>query len=89
MKSKSDPDYEDYINYLRNVCFNPHSLPNMNTLRKKIDSGELKTDEEVRKWVEEEEKRLEPIRIDNDIALRGTDEEVIELTKKICPAVLE
>ena len=45
--------------------------------------------EEIDNWIDNEKKKFEPIEKNNYIALFGTDEEVIELAKRICPEQLE
>ena len=88
MKSKSDEDYEYYINYLRSACYRSGAFPDTKKATKMLLSGELRNKEEYLQWIKNEEDRLAPIQRDNDIALDGTDEEVIELAKRLCPDLL-
>lgn len=89
MKDKSDSDYDDFISYLRHVCYNPRCFPDVEKARKMVASGELKSIDEAKEWLKNEWNKFEPIRKDNDIALSGSDEEVIELAKRLCPKLLE
>ncbi|MBQ7501940.1 MAG: hypothetical protein IJM42_02915 [Synergistes sp.] len=51
MKDKSDSDYEDFISYLRYVCFNPRCFPDVMKTRKMLASGELKSIDEAKEWL--------------------------------------
>ncbi|MBQ7503649.1 hypothetical protein IJT93_13225 [bacterium] len=88
MKNKNDEDYKDYINYLRYECYKCNSHPDIRKARKMLLSGELRNNEEFLQWIENENARLEPVRRDNKIAMYGTDEEVLELAKRLCPQLL-
>ena len=81
----TDEDYREYIDYLRCCCYNPNEYADVKKGKQMLISGELKSKKELKEWYEKENKRLEPIRKDNEIAFHGSDEEVVELAKRICP----
>lgn len=84
MKNELD---EDYMYCLRSACFTCGAYVDMRKARQmRIDGA---TQEEVGEWIRNEKIRLKPIQDNNFIALHGTDEEVIELAKRICPEQLE
>ena len=89
MKQNSEEEYRKYMDYLRISCytFGPSAYGSLKKLRQMRRDGY--SEEEVLEWFRGEQERLEPIQRDNEIALSGTDEEVIELAKRICPECLK
>lgn len=74
---------KNYMYHLRSACYTCGAYVDM----QKAPKGA--TQEELKEWVHNERIRLRPIKENNYIALHGTDEEVIELAKRICPEQLE
>lgn len=78
---------EDYMEHLRSACYRCGAYVDLQKIKQMRLAGCSK--EEIDNWIDNEEKKFEPIQKDNYIALHGTDEEVIELAKRICPEQLE
>lgn len=88
MKDESEDRYEGEISYLRHACFRSNAYPDFTKALKMIDSGAFQNTDEAKEWLNNKWKRLEPKRKDNEIALAGTDKELIELAKRAVPDLL-